>query len=189
MRQLQAQNAAEVSSFLVIASRLLQIKSAALLPRPSLDAIAEEEENSAEALAQQLLTYKRFKELAAVLTEREASGLHTYLRIAPPTVKVEARLDLSGVTLQDLVSAARDIFYHQPMLPALSRVVSMPRVTIREKIRAIVTSMRKPGQRLLSQLPKAARRPLRNCGDLPGHVGINKTPGGRGQPGRPFRRD
>jgi segregation and condensation protein A len=117
MRQLQAQNAAEVSSFLVIASRLLQIKSAALLPRPSLDAIAEEEENPAEALAQQLLTYKRFKELAAVLTEREASGLHTYLRIAPPTVKVEARLDLSGVTLQDLVSAARDIFYHQPMLP------------------------------------------------------------------------
>jgi len=36
LHELQEQNAAEVSAFLVIAARLVQIKSAALLPRPTL---------------------------------------------------------------------------------------------------------------------------------------------------------
>lgn len=136
------QSAAEVSGFLVIAARLLQIKSAALLPRPSLQLAPEEEEDPGEALARQLIQYKRFKELAGTLTEREAAGLRTYLRVAPPTVKVEARLDLTSTTLKDLVSAAREIFFSKPDLPALSKVVAAPRVTIREKIRLIVGSLR-----------------------------------------------
>ena len=137
------QNAAEVSGFLVIAARLVQIKSAALLPRPALIAPPEEEEDPAEALARQLIQYKRFKELGAILGQREAAGLHTYLRIGAPTVKVEARLDLSGLTLLDLVRAAREIFLSKPDLPALSRVVTAPRVTIREKIRSILDSLQK----------------------------------------------
>lgn len=136
------ENAAEVSGFLVIAARLLQIKSAALLPRVTVEASDEPEEDPGEALARQLIIYKRFKELAAVLTERESAGLRTYLRVAPPVIKIEARLDLSGVTLNDLVLAAREIFEAAPNLPALSRVVAMPRVTIREKILIIVDSMR-----------------------------------------------
>jgi segregation and condensation protein A len=58
---------------------------------------------------------------------------------------VEAKLDLSGVSIDDLVQAARDIFFSKPDLPALSRVVSMPRVTIREKIRTIIDSLREFG--------------------------------------------
>lgn len=142
LRQMDEQDAAEVSGFLVIAARLLQIKSAALLPRPTLEQVAEVEEDPGEALARQLIAYKRFKELAGGLAQREAAGLRTYLRLAPPPVKVEAKLDLSGVTLEDLVQAAREIFFNKPDLPGLSRVVSAPRVTIREKIRAILTSLR-----------------------------------------------
>jgi segregation and condensation protein A len=151
LRRMQEQtaqflSAAEVSGFLVIAARLVQIKSAALLPRPSIDASPEEEEDPGEALARQLIIYKRFKELAGVLTQREAAGLRTYLRLAPPPVKVEARLDLSGVVLHDLIQAARDIFFSKPDLPALSRVVAAPRVTIREKIHTIIEAMRNLSQ-------------------------------------------
>lgn len=142
IKSMQERSAAEVSGFLVIAARLVQIKSAALLPRPPVVAPEEEEEDPGEALARQLIAYKRFKELAGVLAQREEAGLRTYLRVAPPPVKVEARLDLSNVTLEDLVSAAREIFLSKPDLPALSQVVSMPRVTIREKIRAIIDSLR-----------------------------------------------
>lgn len=148
LRQMQqedgaGQNAAEVSGFLVIAARLLQIKSAALLPRPSLDAQpSETEEDPGEALARQLILYKRFKELAGVLTQRQEAGLRTYLRVAPPAVKVEARLDMDDVTLPNLIQAARQIFFSKPDLPALSRVVSAPRVTIREKIHVIIDSLR-----------------------------------------------
>ncbi len=133
---------AEVSAFLIIAARLLQIKSAALLPRPSIDAPAQGEEDPGEALARQLIIYKRFKELAANLTDREARGLRSYLRVAPPTFKVEARLDLSGVTVRDLVDSARATLLSQPDRPALSKVVSRPRITIREKIISIVESLR-----------------------------------------------
>jgi segregation and condensation protein A len=139
-------SAAEVSGFLVIAARLVQIKSAALLPRPSIDVNPEEEEDSGEALARQLIVYKRFKELAGVLNQRDAAGLRTYLRVAPPPIKVEARLDLSGVGLHDLIQAARDIFFSKPDLPALSRVVAAPRVTIREKIHTIIEALRNLSQ-------------------------------------------
>jgi segregation and condensation protein A len=147
LKNLEDRDPAEVSAFLVIASRLLQIKSAALLPRPSLDAQAhEEEEDPGEALARQLIIYKRFKELAAVLTERETKNLRSYLRVAPPAIKVEAHLDLSGVTVVELMRAARGILLAQPDLPALSRVVAKPRITIREKIGAIIDAIRRIGQ-------------------------------------------
>lgn len=140
------QNAAEVSGFLVIAARLVQIKSAALLPRPSLPTNNEEEEDPGEALARQLILYKRFKELAEHLSGRDQAGMRTYLRVAQPSVKMEARLDLSDLTLDDLVKTAQGIFLSKPNLPALSRVVAAPRVTIREKIRAIVTTLSSLGK-------------------------------------------
>jgi segregation and condensation protein A len=146
LRGLAEQSAAEVSGFLVIAARLVQIKSAALLPRPALGPPAGEEEDPGEVLARQLIAYKRFKELAAGLAWREDQALQTYLRVAPPPVKVEAKLDLSGVTLANLVQAARQVFSSQPDLPALSRVVASPRVTIREKIHTIVTSLQSLGR-------------------------------------------
>ncbi len=156
LQHLEDRDPAEVSAFLVIATRLVQIKSAALLPRPSIDAPAQEEEDPGEALARQLLVYKRFKELAGVLAERDARGMRTYLRVAPPAFKVEPRLDLSGVTIADLVAAARSILLSQPDLPALSKVVTRPRITIREKIHAILDSLRRIGQttfRALLQSP------------------------------------
>jgi len=142
LQNLQDRDPAEVSAFLVIAARLVQIKSTALLPRQPVEPSGEEEEDPGEALARQLLLYKRFKELSAWMAGRETNNLRTYLRLAPPPVKVEPRLDLSGVTLADLVRAAGEIFASQPDLPLLSRVVSMPRVTIREKIHLIVERLR-----------------------------------------------
>lgn len=145
LKNLEEHNASEVSAFLVIAARLLQIKSAALLPRPSIDAPVHEED-SGEALARQLIIYKRFKELAFSLAVRHMTNLRTYLRVAPPVVKTEARLDLSGVTVKDLLKAARAILLSQPDLPALSRVVARQRITIREKIASIIASIKNFGK-------------------------------------------
>jgi segregation and condensation protein A len=93
--------------FLVIGARLVLIKSRALLPQiPSAMLDDEEEEDPAEALARQLRQYKRFKVAAAWLGERDAQGLRTYLRLAPPP-KMESRLDLSGVTVEALISAVQ----------------------------------------------------------------------------------
>ncbi len=146
LKHLEDRNAGEVSAFLVIAARLLQIKSAALLPRPELPAAPGQEEDPAEALARQLIIYKRFKELAGELEARQNAGWHTYLRVAPPPMNLPAgKVDLSGITVDDLVEAARQVFAAQIQLPALSEVVNMPRVTIREKIHHILDGLRQKG--------------------------------------------
>jgi len=145
LHELQEQNAAEVSAFLVIAARLVQIKSSALLPRPSLVGLTPEED-PAEALAQQLILYKRFKELGHVLENREIDGLRTYLRLdSSARVQLATKLDLSELTLEGLIEAARDILGGNGNLPPLSQVVSIPRITIRQKINFIIENLRKNG--------------------------------------------
>ena len=126
--------AEEISAFLVVAAKLLQIKSEALLPRPPVREPGEED--LGEALARQLQIYKRFKELANWLDERTGRHLHTYLRVAPP-IKVEGRLDMSDITLADLMAAAESIFSEEAEKQALGTVISAPRITIREKIALI----------------------------------------------------
>lgn len=106
VEQLKQNRVDDLIDFLVIGARLVLIKSRALLPQiPSLLA-DEEEEDPAEALARQLQQYKRFKGVANWLGEREARGLRTYLRVAPPP-KLEGKIDLTGITVEMLAIALR----------------------------------------------------------------------------------
>lgn len=144
LKKIETENPSEVSSFLVIASRLLQIKSQALLPKQSLEIFGEEEEDLGEALAQQLIVYKRFKEISKWLSEREEEGLRTYLRIAPPPkINFQPKLDLTGITLDDLVQVAREIFINGMPLQKLDTVINFPRITIKERITTILDYLRK----------------------------------------------
>ena len=139
LHHLQDRAAEEVSAFLVIATKLLQIKSEALLPTPPVR--LEGEEDPGEALALQLIAYKRYRQIADILAQREASGLHTYLRLAPPP-KVEGTVDLTGLGLPDLVSAAQSVLALANSKPSLNSVVAPIRVTIREKIGLITRTLR-----------------------------------------------
>ena len=146
LESMEFKDPAEVSAFLVMAARLVQIKSQALLPSsPPVEAQEEDQENSAEALARQLIQYRRFKQLGSVLDERQKSGLRTYLRLSMPVPRLDARLDLGGLNMLDLAMAARNVFIEEINLPELSTVVSMPRITIREKIHAIISLLRQKG--------------------------------------------
>jgi segregation and condensation protein A len=113
IEQMKQNRMEQLIDFLVVAARLVQIKSRALLPQtPIIIEGEEQEEDPAEALIRQLQQYKRFKQAALWLGEREELGLRTYLRVAPPP-KLEGRLDMSGVTVDSLLTAIRE---------ALSRV-------------------------------------------------------------------
>jgi len=58
LQKLEYRDPAEVSAFLVMAARLLQIKSAALLPRPPvIETTTDSAQDDAEALARQLILY------------------------------------------------------------------------------------------------------------------------------------
>jgi segregation and condensation protein A len=140
---LQDYTTEEVSAFLVIAARLLQIKSEVLLPRPP--SREPGEEDPGEALAQQLIAYKRYRQIAELLAKSEAAGLRTHLRLASSS-KVESVFDLSGLGLEDLVMAARLILNKTDRRTSLGNIVTAPKVTIREKIQIIARILRNGGR-------------------------------------------
>jgi segregation and condensation protein A len=148
LKVLEELKIADLADFLVIAARLILIKSEALLPRPVERQPGEEDPG--DELARQLIAYKRYKEIAQVLSARQAAGLRTFLRLAPPP-KVEARLDLSRVTTVDLLQAMRRALALHPDKPALGTVVAPPKVTIRDQIRMIARALRAGGGRATFQ--------------------------------------
>ncbi|HVF25677.1 MAG TPA: segregation/condensation protein A [Anaerolineales bacterium] len=132
-------NADEISAFIVIAAKLLQIKSEALLPRPPTRAPGEED--AGRSLVDQLKLYKRFKEIGGWLNAQEKANRRTYLRIAPPP-KVEPKLDLTNLTLEKLVTAAGIAFAREKEKQPLGIIIAAPRVTIREKIDLISKTLK-----------------------------------------------
>jgi segregation and condensation protein A len=56
---------------------------------------------------------------------------------------VESRLDLSDITLNDLLAAAVEIFSDEAEKQALGTIISAPRITIREKIALIANRLGK----------------------------------------------
>lgn len=120
-----------LADFLVIASRLLYLKSLSLLPKPKV-LTEEDEEDSADALIKQLLEYRRFKQAALLLQQREEQGLRVYVRTAPKP-ELERRLDLSNLDLNKLHLALRRILQRIPNDPPLPRVKTYP-ITVAERI-------------------------------------------------------
>jgi segregation and condensation protein A len=147
IRLLQHLNLAELASFLVIAAKLLLIKSQVLLPQPtSLSQGDEVEEDVGDELVRQLIEYRHFKEIALLLQEREDLGLRTYTRLAPPPV-LERRVDLSDVSLEDLVEAMRKALVAvgaepEPSAESVSKIVSPVTVTIGQQMTFISQVLR-----------------------------------------------
>lgn len=97
-----------LADFLVIAARLLLIKSLALLPKPPMVVEEEHQEDDGDLLVEQLAEYKRFKEAAGFLRGREESGMRCYVRSAPPP-KMGGSLRQGEISLADLTAAFRSV--------------------------------------------------------------------------------
>jgi segregation and condensation protein A len=147
LKHLEDHDPEEVSAFLVIAARLLQIKSAALLPRSSLNEdanqVPEDEPANEDDLVEQLKRYKRFKEAAEYLHHRENQNLRTYTRSAPPLLRhLNLKPHLEGLSLEELILAARHALTQRTSPEALEKAVMLPRITIRQKITHLLQTLR-----------------------------------------------
>jgi segregation and condensation protein A len=149
LRTMQERRMDLAASFVVVAARLLQIKSEALLPRPPEREAGEEDPG--DALARQLRLYKMFKDVALLLHHREESGLRTFVRLAPPP-KVPPRLDWSRISLEALQQAAQEVLTVRPEAPQLGTMVAPPTVTIRDQIRRIVQNIRGEGRAVFQRM-------------------------------------
>jgi segregation and condensation protein A len=136
LAELEHRQVKELADFLVVAAKLVLIKSRSLLPRPP--ALTPEAQDVGDELVRQLQVYKRFKEIGALLHEREQQGLRGYVRIAP-LPHLEPQLDLGDVTFHDLLAAVQEALEAIPA-PPVGQVVAPITVTVAEQIVCIILS-------------------------------------------------
>jgi len=129
-------NPTELTDFLVIAARLILIKSQVLLPKPPPMLVKEDEEDVGEALTRQLLVYKQFKEMAGRLRKIEQQECRNFIRTAPPP-KIKPQVTALQVSINDLLEAARQAFAIKPSEPNVDEVVSRQIVTIGQQMTEI----------------------------------------------------
>lgn len=109
-----------VGDFLVMAATLLQIKSKMLLPQDN-TVVEEEEEDPRDELVRRLLEYKKFKEIAGDLRQRELTRQDFFIR---PAAQAQEKVEVDNevyfeASLFDLISAfnsalkdiPREVFY------------------------------------------------------------------------------
>jgi len=131
----------QLADYLIIAAKLILIKSRMLLPQPK--ATPAEEEDVGDDLVRQLREYKMFKQAAVFLRERERQGLRAYPRLAPPPRLKPTTARLEGVSPDDLANALMRALRIRPTLPQGTLTVPLA-VSIDHEIHRILdlTAMR-----------------------------------------------
>ena len=134
---------APLASFVWVASKLILIKSQALLPRPPVPRNGEEEEDPGDELVRRLEAYRRVQEAAKWLRGRESAGLRSYERPGSLEGEMEKREPvemgngLEGVSLQKLVRLAQRRMQLQLQLqagPPRGTITRGHMVTVADKV-------------------------------------------------------
>jgi len=137
-----------ISEFMVIASKLVQIKSEAMLPRAPLR--EPDEEDLGEALARQLRIYREIKNTTAWLNSRLDQNLRCHLHV-PKSYPVNVQLDLSGIDLTDLILALERLVTQESPISEGSSI-RIPKMTLRKKVQEIVRILKNMGNASFSGL-------------------------------------
>ncbi|MBC7236533.1 MAG: segregation/condensation protein A [Chloroflexi bacterium] len=156
--QVRHASAASLADFLLIAARLLVIKSRVLLPRPE-EPEEEEEEDWESDLVDQLREYKRFKEAAAWLRQIEEAGRRAYPRVAPPP-RLEPRLQPGEASIEELLAALKRVLDARAPTPPVDGIVSPMTVHLADCIAAILSRVRRARRVRFSFLMRTARSRL-----------------------------
>ncbi len=128
------------SEFLVMASTLMYIKSCSLVPKIQPDLDEQEEEDPRQELITRLLEYKKFKEAAVKMKEREAyfSGMfyklpeELYLDEGKDALPSDVSVDALQRALSKLLST-RGKISKEEVTPMIHEIRRDP-VTIHEKV-------------------------------------------------------
>ncbi len=150
----------QTTSFLLVASTLLDLKAARLLPQGDV----EDEEDLAllearDLLFARLLQYKAFKQVAAVLEQRLAAESKRH----PRAVGLEERYAgllpdvLIGVGLEQFAQLAAKALEPKPVLELSLHHIHAAKVSVREQVALVVERLRRTGSMTFRAL----------CGDSP----------------------
>lgn len=137
-----------LADFILIGSKLLYLKSCALLPSaaPPRADLRPEAREMAEELTQMLEEYKRFRDAAHLFRELEDRRRRTYPRSAPPK-GLPLPPGLQGVTLDTLLKVVQEALARRPPEPE-EAVLEIETITVEEKVRELTDALSRSGGRL-----------------------------------------
>ena len=153
VRNLQEKNPLNLADFLIIAAKLLVIKSKALLPNLELGV---EEEETAFDLTAQLLVYKKFKEVGKYLKKLDSYRRQSWTRETEFFEKVTFLPD-PQVTVPVLADSLRKLATELRDIIKLPEKVLEEVVSISEKITHIQNLISTKVQTTLSELIKESK--------------------------------
>jgi segregation and condensation protein A len=123
--------------FIVMAATLMRIKVKMLLPKTQDE---EEEEDPREELVAALVEYRKFKEAAQILREKEIEQLSWYARKDFSFIdKLPEDEILVEASLHDLIFAFKRIIDGQPK--ETFHTVNYPKVTIEERVEYVLNCL------------------------------------------------
>lgn len=150
LKQMPEEHSVELADFLVVATKLLFLKSRLLLP------YLYPEEAEGPTLADQLKLYKEY-----VLASKEVAKLWerswmAYGRIEPP-IKVEGFFVPTNATLAHLERSMQQILKRLRPLKALPQVAIDRTISLREKVESIYRALQSVSKINLSSMLKEAQ--------------------------------
>lgn len=138
--------------FIVMAATLMMIKSRMLLPVEERPDMEQEEEDPRWELVRQLVEYKKFKEAAAHLQQREYLQENVFARGLDPVLPAEPEtgVGLGDVGLFDLIAAFNEAL-KKVKVEEFGEIVD-DRFTVVDKIEHVLASVRTQGKVMFSTL-------------------------------------
>ncbi len=131
--------------FLVMAATLMMIKSRMLLPVEERPELEPEEDDPRWELVRQLIEYKKFKDAAGTLQERELLQGNMFGRGADEVaVAKEPGLVMNDMNIFDLISAFNDAM-RRVRVDEIGEIFA-PTCTVADKIEAILDRIRREGR-------------------------------------------
>lgn len=149
IRSMQVMQLDVAGDYLVMAATLLEIKSRLLLPRvETVDVDGdgyEEDENLEENLKQQLIEYKKFKDIADVLKHKEEERGQIFSKTPTDLQHLQDAVPLKDgeVTLDDVLLAFQRMFEKQAKAQPVQTKIEMAKLTVEESMEKIMTQLRR----------------------------------------------
>lgn len=133
-------NLSVAGEFLVMAATLVQIKSRMLLPVNEHEADEEDGPDPREELIRRLLEYKRYKDAASQLDNRERIWREVFVRDqVPEAVSQSSETPLEEVTLFDLVDALQTVLLRTSDQQLME--IAPENLTVKDRMNAILEAL------------------------------------------------
>lgn len=146
IERMEQMNLDIASSYLVMASELIEMKSKLLLPRQKEE---KEEEDPKESLINRLVEYQKYKDITSSFKELEQERKKIYTRL-PEDLKEykdeKAPIANSDVSLEDLLNAFQKFLDRKKLEQPLNTKVTKKEISVEERRTSIKKILEKKGK-------------------------------------------